>query len=179
MPRNFEIEVSELLALAEAENCVESFGESLYDLYKISRSNYEVRQILIDPKYDLRFRMDCIDEIFAVSKPPKMFYDFTALLLSNNLLSKLYSIYHSYLALMLEKYNLTLVQVISAVPLSDTTREKLKVSMEKWFNQKIILKNIIDPKIYGGLVLKIPPDKIIDMSVRKKLIDMKQFIRNF
>lgn len=179
MPRIYDIDVDELLLQAEKQNCVEMFGELLFELYKVSRSNYDLRQILIDPKYDLKFRMECLEELFSGKKPPQLFLDFTALVLDNNLLGKLYSIYHQYLALMAEKYNLTIIQCITAIQMPDLKCRDLRMTLERQLKKKVILKNIIDKKILGGLVLKIPPDKIVDLSLRRKMIDLNQHIRNF
>ncbi|HAR62596.1 MAG: ATP synthase F1 subunit delta [Candidatus Margulisiibacteriota bacterium] len=179
MRKKFEIDIPALLLEAEKNKCVESFEEDLFSLYKLYKSNYEVREVLTDPKYSLEFKMDCLKDIYKDANSSDFFYNFVALLMDYNLFSRLYSIYHKFQKLVAEKYNLTILQIITAVPLSREKNEKIKIKLELLLNNKIILKNIVDARIYGGLILKIPPDKIVDVSIRKKLLDLNQHIHNF
>ncbi len=64
--------------------------------------------------------------------------------------------------------------VITAVPLQEATAAELQQRLEKRSGKKVILQETIDPKIGGGLVIKMEGE-VIDGSVTHML---RQFRRS-
>lgn len=69
-------------------------------------------------------------------------------------------------------------EVISRKVLSNTLSNKLKGFIkEKYQAREVVLKNIIDEKIKGGIVVRVG-DELMDASVSKKLRDLKYKLSN-
>jgi F-type H+-transporting ATPase subunit delta len=60
------------------------------------------------------------------------------------------------------------VQLITAIPVSDDYKEKLKPILKARINQEIILDCEVNPAILGGAIIHIG-DRVIDGSIRGKL----------
>jgi F0F1-type ATP synthase delta subunit len=72
----------------------------------------------------------------------------------------------------------TYVEVVSAVELDRTMMDKIKEYVERAVGHRVILKNKVDGSIIGGLVIKIG-EKVIDLSIRDKLEDIKESLKAF
>jgi F-type H+-transporting ATPase subunit delta len=64
-------------------------------------------------------------------------------------------------------------KVITAVPLDDTDKEKLRQHLETIVEKKVSLSLQVDPNILGGFVARID-DHLIDGSIRNKLDELKK-----
>ncbi len=61
--------------------------------------------------------------------------------------------------------------VITAVPLDDSTISKLRTAVEASMKKTVKMCFYVDPKILGGVIIK-TPNLIIDGSIRRKLNDI-------
>jgi F-type H+-transporting ATPase subunit delta len=68
----------------------------------------------------------------------------------------------------LEQQRIVEVEVTSAAPLSETSRESLAVVMGARTGRMVTLIEHVDPKVMGGLVVLVG-DEQIDLSVAKQL----------
>lgn len=75
--------------------------------------------------------------------------------------------------LVLAEQHTTLADVISAVPLTDQNRKELQDKLESLTGKTVLLRTQIDPKIMGGLVVKID-GKVIDGSIKQTLHKLQQ-----
>lgn len=71
-------------------------------------------------------------------------------------------------ALVLKSQQITVAEVISAVELKEQTLNQLKVQLEQLSRKTVQLKTSVDPKIGGGLIIKID-GKVMDGSVNHSL----------
>jgi len=77
-----------------------------------------------------------------------------------------------------EKNGIVETKVISAKKLESSQVHKVESYIEKKYQaKKVVLKNIVDESVKGGLVLKVG-DEVVDGSVRKKLTDLRKFLTN-
>jgi F-type H+-transporting ATPase subunit delta len=81
-------------------------------------------------------------------------------------------IFREYQRLANEARNLLPVHVTSAVPLSDEERARLAAALAQRTGKKAIVQVSVDPKILGGVVLRMG-DIVIDDSVRTRLAHLK------
>lgn len=72
--------------------------------------------------------------------------------------------------------NQVCVEVISAIELDGGTLAKIKKEVDLKTGMDVIIRNIVDADILGGLVIKIG-GKIIDFSARSKLEDMRSKLK--
>jgi F-type H+-transporting ATPase subunit delta len=70
----------------------------------------------------------------------------------------------------------THVEVVSAVELDSSMMDKIKKYVERVVGHRVRLKSKVDSSIIGGLVINIG-EKVIDLSIRNKLEDMKASLK--
>ncbi|HOU96353.1 MAG TPA: ATP synthase F1 subunit delta [Bacteroidales bacterium] len=68
---------------------------------------------------------------------------------------------------------ITETNLVTAMPVSQKTKNEIIAFIESKFNTKVIMKESVDPGIIGGFVLKVN-DYLIDASVKTKLRKIKQ-----
>ncbi len=75
------------------------------------------------------------------------------------------------------KYHQNLAQAVvtSVVPLTAAQTEQLTAKLSKLTGRAITIENEIDPALVGGLMIRIG-DRIIDNSVRSKIVDLKEML---
>ena len=66
-------------------------------------------------------------------------------------------------------------EVVTAVPIDQSTEESLREHLAKITKSKIVLTARVDPDIIGGFVARVG-DKVIDGSVRSRLQSLRQRI---
>ena len=67
-------------------------------------------------------------------------------------------------------------EVVTAEKLSAETEKKIKSYIEKKYHaKKVVLRNTIDPKIKGGMIIRVG-DEVVDGSIRGRLDDLKKAI---
>ncbi len=69
---------------------------------------------------------------------------------------------------------ITSAQKLESV-MSKAEREKLEIAMRAYFNQEVVIREVIDSELLGGLVIR-SGDMILDMSLRNKLLEAKKFL---
>ena len=65
------------------------------------------------------------------------------------------------------------VEVITAIPLEEEQKERISHRLTELRGKQIRLSSQTDPSIVGGMIIRIG-DRVIDGSVRNKLIELKQ-----
>ena len=75
----------------------------------------------------------------------------------------------------LERKNTLNGIVKTTVPLSKEEFEKLISTLEKKYNKNIILEQIIDESILGGIYVRVNND-VIDGTVKSKLEELKELM---
>jgi len=68
-----------------------------------------------------------------------------------------------------------MVEVISAVPLSNGQLQSLEVKLIQRLHKQLIMKTTIDPSLLGGLRIVVD-DMVLDHSVKNRLLEMKQAV---
>lgn len=104
-----------------------------------------------------------------------VFLDFLGVLNAHDRLDMLRPIAASYRALHDRKTHHVVVEVTSAVPLTDDERDRLKGDMRALGQLVPVLKENIDPDILGGLIVRVQ-DWVYDASVRTRLATAKNHL---
>lgn len=64
-------------------------------------------------------------------------------------------------------------EVITRYKIQDTmTKEIEKFIKEKYSAKEVVIKNVVDEKIQGGVIIKVG-DELLDASVARKLVELK------
>ena len=74
-----------------------------------------------------------------------------------------------------DKLDITPVEIISAKPLSDEQLGRLQQRLIRMTRKQLDITSTIDPSLLGGVRVLVD-DAVIDCSVKRKLLDIKQAI---
>ncbi len=111
----------------------------------------------------------------ALINVDKYILHFLFVLLDNDRIDNFDEIVKDYSMLLSEYKKEIVVDVTTAVNLTDEQIKKLASNLEKKFLKKVVIKNHIDKKIIGGMKISKGND-IIDLSVSKKLKSLEKKI---
>lgn len=66
-------------------------------------------------------------------------------------------------------------RVVTAVPLTEEEREQLKAKLDGLFNTHVVIENIVDPQIIGGVMIRMG-FQVIDGTIGAQLDRLKAMI---
>lgn len=127
----------------------------------------EFYQFFISPKIPKEERKIVFENIYG-GRVSEEVINFIHLLLDKQRASEIIKINKFYSALYDESKNLKRVTAETAVKMTEEQKQKLIEKLEKTTESEIILENIVNPKLLGGIVMKVGND-VIDNSVSTKL----------
>ena len=73
--------------------------------------------------------------------------------------------------------NIAEVCAVTAVPMSDALREKLKNKMQAVTGRQVVLETSVDPEIIGGIVVKVNNEQF-DTSLRTRISEIAARLTN-
>jgi len=94
------------------------------------------------------------------------------LLVANKRVALLPFVAKQYINLFDKLQGIETAKVTTAIPLTDTLKEKVLIKVKELTNKEVSVKNIVDPTIIGGFILQIG-DKQFDASITGKLNDLR------
>ncbi len=130
------------------------------------RSSLKIRGYLENPRIPLAEKQKVLTDLFKDYVSQKT-YEFIFLLLRTNALPSLNDILKSYRRTKTDTGILE-IEVKTTVPLTSEEKGELASNFEKKLKKPVTIKNIIDPNIIGGMVIK-TGDLLIDASIRAKI----------
>lgn len=104
----------------------------------------------------------------------QLFSKLAELLVGEGHSNQLGKVSERYTKLFTEMEKISLGQIVSAVPLDVKTIESAETILQKIFGRPIRLKNDVNPSILGGIIIKIIGGSMIDMSLKKTLVELKR-----
>ena len=166
------------------------YAKALLDLSK--ENNIDINQIvselqLVNSYFDEEFisflnnpkiSKDNKKEVFnkAFNNLNKNVFAVLMVLIDNNKIVYLNEVINELLSLIDEVNNVVTVEVISISKLSEIEKLSITNYFIKKLNKKITLKEVIDEKLVGGLVIKYE-GKIIDGSLFTKQESLKEYLK--
>ncbi|MEO0166472.1 MAG: ATP synthase F1 subunit delta [candidate division WOR-3 bacterium] len=138
------------------------------------RSSLKLRGYLENPRIPLLEKQQTLKGLFKDYISPQT-YDFIFVLLRCNALSSLSGILRSYQRTRAESGILE-IEVRTAIPLTSEEKELLTKNFTQKLKKPVHIKNIIDPEVIGGMVIK-SGDIMIDASLKSRIEDLLKNIR--
>ena len=99
--------------------------------------------------------------------------NFFKILIDKERISSLELIQKSFKELLNEKNNILEGKAITAIPMSKEEIKKLEENLSSKYNANIILENIVDETILGGVLVRLG-NKEIDGTIKTRLENLKQ-----
>ncbi len=133
------------------------------------RSSLKLRGYLENPRIPLVEKQKTLKDLFK-DYIGHQTYDFVFLLLRCNALSSLSEILRNYRRTRVETGVLE-IEVKTAVPLTSEEKDILYKNFSEKLKKPVSIKNIIDPDIIGGMVIK-SGDIMIDASLKSRIAEL-------
>ena len=162
-----------LFGLGREADSFNKYRRELEEFAAFYRENAEFRQAITNPIFSIKDRKKLLQAVLNRSDFSVLVRNFLGLLLDKNRISAIEAITVHYAKLTDETSNIAHAEIITARPLKQKTLDDVVRSFEGLMSKKIKLHIKENPKIIGGVVVKIG-DTIFDGSVRTQIEGLKE-----
>ena len=144
--------------LAEQRDLLDSWAADLRSVNEVLREE-QLRVFMEHAKVPLARKVQAIKEAFQETDP--MIQNLLCLLVSRGLVDLVQEVEEWYQHLLNQHRGREEVEVVSAVDLDDSERERIAHFLTGMLSKEVVLHVRVDPAILGGLVIKVG-DRLID-----------------
>lgn len=164
-----------IVSIAKEENKCEEYKNALIMLLDVFRNEIETAKFLESYFISNEEKYKVIDESLRSINLPN-FTNFIKLLTEKHLISKYKDIVKEAIILLNESLNIEDGFVYSTSKLSEEKMNEIESVISKKLNQKVELKNIIDPRLIGGIKVVVH-DHVFDGSIKHKIENLKENLK--
>jgi len=158
--------------VANEKNQLEEFQNELQQVLAALDANRELKRVFYHKLIREKDKRNVIASVFADKLKPETI-NFLHVLIDKKREEYLEYILQAYTTLANEARNILDADVISAVELTPPDIKDLQGRLSKLTGKNVRLRVNVDPKILGGLVVRVG-DRVIDGSVSKRLQMLKK-----
>lgn len=172
-----------LFGLALERSEVETARKDMNLIENICNQNPDLIVMLNSPVISSDKKISVMHLLFS-GKIGKMAMGFVDIIIRKRREAHLNHIARKFEDLYLEYKNIQKAVVTSAIPLSENLRQSIKKILEEQTKGTIIITEVVDPEVIGGLIVKVG-NQLYDDSIRQKLVDLRKefnvntYIREF
>ena len=166
---------SALYMVACEEDNVSSYIDGLSIVSDSFSKEPDYMIFLSSPNIPLNQRVSSIEDVFGNVIPQNM-VSFLQLLCEKGRIEHFEDAKLTFLELYEDWKNIMKVTVKSAVPLTESEKERLTNKLEKVYKCSFCMDYVVDSSLIGGVVIE-TDDKIIDGSIRNRLQQVKEVIK--
>ncbi|KKQ80336.1 MAG: ATP synthase subunit delta [Parcubacteria group bacterium GW2011_GWC2_38_7] len=166
-----------LVELGIENQCYDALVADLVDVDAKINENLEFKKYLTDKHVTFAKKQEALKNTFKDFVGDKS-YNFLFLLIKEGRLLELSSILEIAAKTHLKAQDLFEIIVESVVPLTAKQEKEIAEKLAQSIKQKLIIKNIINPEIIGGLKIFLG-DTEIDGSIRGKILRLKKKIEDY
>jgi F-type H+-transporting ATPase subunit delta len=149
-------------------------GKDLDKVKEILSMSKDLNDVLSNPVTSIDNKKEVIDRVFS-KEINILILNFLKVLIDKNRFHVFEEIVKSYNKALDAVNNISRIEVVSAVEMSEESQNKLKNKLESKLKKNIILDLSVNSEILAGLIIKIS-DNIIDTSLKHKLEDLSKNI---
>lgn len=160
-----------LFEVAQEFKITDEILEDLKSLKTVFRENEDFFKLLNIPTLSKEEKVSMLDKVFE-GRINVYMLNFLKILCEKGRIPHFYEIASYYTKLYNKENNIKEVLAITAVPLSENLKTKLINKLAEITGSRILLENKVDPKILGGVVIKMD-DNQFDSSVKGRLERLK------
>lgn len=161
--------------VARAENMVDQVEDELRQLKDEITNNLELKKNLTDPSIENYEKIKVMLEILG-DDGSKAIKSFAAMMVILDAVDSFEQTYKDFVELTNCLKRQVSIEVISVIELDKEILNEIKENVDKKTGLDVRIKNVLDKNIIGGLVIKIG-DKVIDLSIKDKLEDLKNKLK--
>ncbi|MGL5440430.1 MAG: ATP synthase F1 subunit delta [Filifactoraceae bacterium] len=161
-----------LFDVAVETKCQEQIMEQLNFIYKIIQDKPEFLKLLSAKTMGKHEIKEVISSVFE-GKLSEFIINMMKIMVDNKRISLISKVCESYKSIYYDYNNMLEVTVTTAFILSDFHRERLCKKLKELTGKEAIIKNVVNEKILGGVILNVGNEQI-DNSVNGKLEELKK-----
>ncbi|PHV69859.1 ATP synthase F1 subunit delta [Sporanaerobium hydrogeniformans] len=161
-----------LFDVATTENKVKQYEEEVADILKALRDTPDFVAVLHNQKVTLEEKVALVEKVFS-NQVDGPIVGLLVLLVKKNRQRFLVQVLEAFLEMVKKQAGIIKATVTSAVQLTESQVDTIKVKLEASTNSKIELETIIDTSIIAGLIIRVG-DKVVDASIRGKMQTLKK-----
>lgn len=163
-----------LFTLAVEEQLEKTISDGLYTVSKLMQETPEYLDFLASPNIPICERLNAIDEAFSKGVHEYV-ASFLKILCQNGNIRSFHKCVSEFEELNHAADGISKAKVISAVPLNESEKIKLKEKLESFCGHDVIMECECNSAILGGVIVHID-GKVLDGSLRRRLHDIKEVI---
>ncbi len=157
-----------LFGLAQDEHRHREVRAELEELGRIFADSRELRDALLTPLHPASERKSALRAIAATTGTSPVVQNFLAYLIDQRRLIDFGSIVSAYGELADAAEGLVTAEIVSASPLDDRRKDRLRRALSERTGQEVRLEIEVDPSLIGGAIAKVG-DLVFDGSLRTQL----------
>lgn len=161
-----------LFKIGIEQNDSEKLYSQLKNIVEIIDNSNDLKTYFENPLINANDKKEIIYKIFGKDFDLQII-NLLNLLADNKRLKLIRTVFYCYENCYEIQNNISKVTIISAIKIKEETKNRLQEKLENRLGKRIIPEYKTDKAIMGGLVIKIQ-DKIIDLSISKKIKDMEK-----
>lgn len=160
-----------LLAVEGSEEQEEKRESDLQGIVRLIINSKDFKRFFDEPQIKVEEKKEVLKNALH-GKIDQMILNFLFLLLDKGRFKLLPTIARHYHRMLVGKYGAIEARVISAIPLDDATKDRIKIRLEAAFGKKFKIRDKVNPTIIGGILVKVG-NQIADCTIREGIADLK------
>ena len=164
-----------LFALAAENDQTKEYLEALDTAATLLADNPDDVELLRCPTIQKEERDGLLEQTFGQILPEQVLA-FIQLLCAHGRIRSLNDCVAEYRLLYQTAVAMSTAQVVSAVPLTETEKEKLSAALAARFGRTVTLECTVDESLLGGMVVRVD-GKVLDGSLRSRLHAVKEVMK--
>ena len=165
-----------LFELAKANNEVETAERSLDWFLDTLRNSADLQRFVLSPVFSGGDQQNGLAAVLKAAGIAGLVRDFLLVLARNRRLFAVESVIKSFKALSAKERGEVEAGIISAFPLSNAQSQDLTDTLRQKLGKSPKLTVTVDPKLLGGLIVKVG-SQMIDTSLRTKLKNLEKAMK--
>ncbi|MBU5293079.1 F0F1 ATP synthase subunit delta [Anaerosalibacter bizertensis] len=155
---------------------IEEFKNEISFISKVLEKEPDLEAVLIHPKITKDEKKNLVDSLFKGSVSQELL-NFLYVIIDKRRERYIREIDSYYHYLYNEEKNILEATAITAVPMDRKAEDKLKIILSNKLGKNIVLKNVVDKEVVGGVMLKVE-NKIIDGTVKGQLESIEKNLKS-
>lgn len=164
-----------LIELAEREGALDEYASLIHAVADMYRETAEFRRFLETPRVSLADKKTVIKNAFG-GRTPELFLRYLLVVIEKRRFRLLPEIDLAYREQVDEKEGRVRASVVLAHPADSELRQQIGRELSELFDREVIATYKEDADLLGGIVIRVG-DRVMDGSVRRRLRDLKQALR--
>lgn len=144
----------------------EAVFQDMQLLLQVFTENRDLRVVIESPVMPAEKKVAIFDALFS-GKISEISLQFLQLIIKKRREPALSDIFENYIQCYYRSHNIKIATITTAVPLNEQLAASIQGILEEQTHSSIILKQVVNPKILGGLVVHVD-DFLFDASIQGK-----------